>query len=110
MKFLVSAAAVAGSVSAGTVSLDLTHHSASAAEAQNFPRHARDLQNRAQTLNTAFSPFGLYYGVEVKIGTPPQTIKLAVDTGSATAWVQAAGNGVCDTDDTKDICGAPCLY
>ncbi|GMM33997.1 hypothetical protein DASC09_013220 [Saccharomycopsis crataegensis] len=42
---------------------------------------------------------GLYYLVDVKIGTPPQNLKVMLDTGSSDIVIQSVTNPYCQADD-----------
>ncbi|KAK3291266.1 aspartic peptidase domain-containing protein [Chaetomium fimeti] len=57
----------------------------------------RARQNEVEVLNQRS---GTRYGVEIEIGTPPQTLTLILDTGSPNTWI----NPVCETANLPADC------
>jgi hypothetical protein len=50
---------------------------------------------------------GGYY-VQVKVGTPAQTLTMLLDTGSSDAWVLGHDADLCTNRDLQDLYGMPC--
>ncbi|AOW05218.1 aspartic peptidase domain-containing protein [Yarrowia lipolytica] len=57
------------------------------------PRDAALMKRQTATL--PLKNLVTYYEAEVKIGTPAQTVKLLIDTGSSDIWVIGSGNPDC---------------
>lgn len=65
---------------------------------RNSPQSAADLIKRGSiTLDTAFNASGGGYYAEIEVGTPGQTVKVHLDTGSSDTWVNTAETELCDS-------------
>ncbi|KAF3932192.1 Candidapepsin-2 [Dactylellina cionopaga] len=59
---------------------------------KGHPRHRK--VKRGTVVATLDNEYLLYY-VEVKVGTPPQNLKLQIDTGSSDVWAPSANSKYC---------------
>ncbi|KAA8911103.1 aspartic peptidase domain-containing protein [Sphaerosporella brunnea] len=60
----------------------------------NLPRRPRS-RKRANTIAQSLSNEDFLYFAEVSIGTPPQKLRLHLDTGSSDIWVESASSDLC---------------
>ena len=76
--------ALAGVAWAGIVQLDLVRRGAPELLSRSSNSFISDLTNNIST-----------YVATVKVGTPPQTLTMQLDTGSSDTWVPAPNASVC---------------
>lgn len=55
----------------------------------------RDAIRRRQTVSQALDNEGTLYYANVSLGTPPQDLRLHIDTGSSDLWVNAPSSEIC---------------
>jgi hypothetical protein len=60
----------------------------------------------SEQLTNSISGGGYY--VQVKVGTPGQTLTMLLDTGSSDAWVLGHDADLCTNRDLQDLYGMPC--
>lgn len=59
--------------------------------------------------NSDWTPWGLYF-IELGIGTPPQPVQLAIDTGSSDMWVPLTNASHClKSECPSGTCKCACL-
>ncbi|KAF2718542.1 acid protease [Polychaeton citri CBS 116435] len=66
------------------------------------------MAKRAGTVQVDLENEETLYYMEVKIGTPEQTIKLHLDTGSSDLWVNVADSSLCSSN--NDVCADSGTY
>lgn len=75
----------------------------------------RDLEFRAMITSTLFNNItrGSYY-IEIDVGTPPQTQRLFLDTGSSDVWVLDSAADLCSNPRLQRVhfggCGTTCKF
>lgn len=64
---------------------------------RNDPRFTK--RSTSDTVSVKLDNEFTFYSVDVKLGTPFQTIEVAIDTGSSDFWVIASNNSFCTTNE-----------
>lgn len=65
------------------------------------PPKTNSLRNKYTNRNAVdidLGNFYYYYTIDVKIGTPPQSVELLIDTGSSDVWMMSEDNPLCETE------------
>lgn len=63
----------------------------------------RDIRRRASTLQASLDNEETLYFVNVSLGTPAQSLRLDIDTGSSDLWANSPDSEICQS--RGDICG-----
>lgn len=74
-----------------------------------YPPHVRDrLRKRANTLQADLTNEETLYFVNISLGSPAQSLRLDIDTGSSDLWTNAASSSLCQ--DQRGFCSESGTY
>ncbi|KAK9480697.1 aspartic peptidase domain-containing protein [Lipomyces japonicus] len=97
----------------GTVQFDIVRQKVPAGHDVPFnARHRRRVRSRRDNVKNTVeqlldNSLALYYA-NVSLGTPPQSLRLQIDTGSSDVWVQSGENEVCQ--ESSDPCAESGIF